>query len=317
MVRTDAHELIEAANAEVGNAEHYCADVLAAVFPRGRLMPTEEIQAAVRTKLFDLVVSVEWALFGEEVDGEAGRSWDSLTRSGVMQNPALIAFALARIAEDRLIKQLESLDPASFLATLPARLLGSGLENIESLSQQLLSAEQSRRQPRFMLYSDLKPDTLSQLIEQVAAVLLKDSLLGAGSHKDSVRKLLFAHDENSRLASLSRKLLFAIGTNYEHEIRDPRLCGLHLFVSGLARDFGIGHDLALRLIDGPSLSPLAILLSARAETIDTALQIIAALRGASRDDHALPALLDQYPKLEQQAAIRLVKSWNLSDGETG
>lgn len=131
MVRTDAHELIEAANAEVGNAEHYCADVLAAVFPRGRLMPTEEIQAAVRTKLFDLVVSVEWALLGEEVDGEAGRSWDSLTRSGVMQNPALIAFALARIAEDRLIKQLESLDPASFLATLPARLLGSGLENIE------------------------------------------------------------------------------------------------------------------------------------------------------------------------------------------
>jgi hypothetical protein len=317
LVPTNALELLEAANAQARDAEHYCADLMASVFPRGLAMPTEEVQAAVKAKLTDLVISVETALMDNTAIADLGRSWDLLARSGMLRDAGLIEFALARIAEDRIILRIEANGPASSLTHLPTRLLGRGVGTEAKLSRQLLVADQRRRQPRTSLYFELDPDALQQLFWRVTAVLFHDDLAPDDARVIAAKLKIAAHDEGERIANIARKLLFALGQEFESDVRDPVRSGLHLFVAGLARDFGIEHDMALRLIDGPTIAPLAIMLAARAEPMAHAVEIIASLRGAGRDDHELPILLDQFPHIDPELALETVRHWSVGQKAAG
>jgi hypothetical protein len=95
--------LIEAAAADALHAQGACEDMIAVLFPKGRQLPSEELQAAVGAKLHDLIWSIEFALLdGDDATGFS-QVWQPMVQSGSLRQKSLLSFVLARVSEERIV----------------------------------------------------------------------------------------------------------------------------------------------------------------------------------------------------------------------
>jgi hypothetical protein len=293
-------EFLEMANGQVRAAYALRDDLLAVLFPHGDTLPSELLQTRVKLKLLALVDGIERQLIGESLKQ---RSWGTLSRSGLLREKALIHFALARIAEERIHRNLQAAG-ASSLAQLPARLMGDDNANLAEMARKLLQAE--RNNDDSSLYLTLDPEILHILTWRVVAALQQQGDDGE-TILANAKAMLAAHDDDANPANAARKLVFFLGPDYREALLRPEIAGLHLFVAGISQSSGLDSDLLFRLIDEARVEPLALLLRGNGvdpEQIDRAMVL---LRGAQAS--LSPELLSQYAAIDPIDARSAIANW--------
>lgn len=302
MAKEAGNDLLRAATACAADAQLLCDDLSQLLFPRVAEPPTEELQASVRLLLRRLVSGVE-QLLGAHPDGEP-RSWELLSRSGLLRETKLIEFCLARIAETRLQLRFDiaGVDP---LGQIAARLARGADRRLAAMATTLLVAEgQSRSADPVSLATQLPADLLHVLVWRVIAVF--------GAYAASIatgQQLLAKQSEAAILGVAATKLAFFLPEPYRQEINDPVAAGLPLFAAGLAQDFGLAFDRVVRLIDEPSPAPLLTMLRARGMDAENASAQLFALRGQRSGDFQLPLLLRAFGALDPAAARAEIARW--------
>ena len=133
MANDAGNDLLRAATACAADAQLLCEDLSYLLFPRVLEAPSEELQASLLFTLRQIVSGVEQLLeltTGSDADPQ---SWKILSKAGLLREPRLIEYCLARIAEENL---QERMDAARFepLEQLPAKLALSGDDNLQSLA---------------------------------------------------------------------------------------------------------------------------------------------------------------------------------------
>jgi hypothetical protein len=304
---------IDAAQAYALHAHGACEDMAAVLFPRGRQLPSEALQAAVRTKLHDLILSLELKLQENESAHSGSQVWQKLCENGGLRSAHVMAFALARVSEEQLNSRVSGENSDAILSILPSRLLGSASEPVAALARNLLAAEQACRYPQKNLYTQLEPALLNRLVWQVAGMLIE-----AGGDEAAIKlkaqTLLANHQMANQLGIAAQKLLFAIGPDYKSELYDPARAGLALFVAELEREFSLPRDTILRMIDADTAAPLSMLLSMRGLSREIAAGQIELLRGRSRDDQEIASILQHYDGALAAPSKSVLDQWRQLEG---
>jgi hypothetical protein len=308
----DSHSLMELASAQARHAFGVCEDLAAAIFPRGDCWPTEQLQAAAGAKLHDLVCSVECALEIQGHNGYAAKTWPLLAENGALRTAPFSAFALARVTEDRIFQRMNAENRAASLNFLSSRLLESDNSTLADLARQLLIAEQCRNAPRKSLYTQLEPQLLRQLIALIADA--SDTMSGDKAASERASSLLSRHNVSTHIAVSAQKLLFALGDRYQDALGDPIKAGPHLYVAGLALEFGLSHDTVLRMIGSGSVAPLALLLGLRHLDQATTVTILKILRGQDKDIAELGTIEGAFGGTSDPRSIEVVAEWRKAEG---
>jgi hypothetical protein len=294
-------DFLEMANGQVRAAHALRDDLLAVLFPHGDVPPSELLQTRVKLKLLALVDGIERQLLGQS--GEQ-RSWEMLARSGLLREKALVHFALARIAEERILRSMQ-VAGATTLAQLPARLLQSDNPNIAEMAGKLLQAEAKSSDD--MLYLRLNAEMLHLLVWRVVAVLQQSALVDNQALTENAKAMLAAHDPDVDQSSAARKLAFFLGPDYREELLQPEKAGLSLFVAGLSQSSAMDSDLVYRLLYEGALEPLALLLRANDRDIEQLKQISLVLRGKEHDMSA--ELVERFAGVDAVDARAAISGW--------
>ncbi len=307
---THSSDLIGIADMQFRKADVLCDDMLTVLFPQAIELPPEIVQSGVKHLLFNLVRSIEYALLSEQTNSaELPKSWDLLARSALLREPALIDFALARHAEKQLFERL-SKNPADRLQQLPAILIAGDDSGLRALAEQLLKAEQHYLPEERHLYRALPAETLHMLCWRIVAALDSESIGTHDALLSKAEQLLAEHDESATAANAALKLAFFAEQEHHAAIANPKTAGLSLFTAGLSRALNLGFDRVLRLMNDDHLAPLAIMLKARGEEAETALEYITDLRGMVQDDSDLAEFFDRYGSISTEDAALFIKIWS-------
>lgn len=306
----EVNALLNAATASANDAQMLCEDIAQQLFPRAVRAPSEEVLAATRLLLQKLVAAIEDGL-GIGNDDIVPKSWEILCRSGLLREPALIEFALARRAEERIAERL-GVSGMALIGQLSNRLLHNSDPAISSCARAFLIAENAAqlRTPE-QLARQLPADLLHLLVWRVVAVFQMDDKHRPANLVAQGHKLLSAHDEAAAVHAAAAKLVYFLSEDERSCLDNPVSAGLSLYVSGLAHDFRLPHDRILRFIDEDDLGPLLLMLRARGHDAQTALSILQYLRGQRSDDHLLPDMLGHFDEMGADAARTEVLGWRL------
>ncbi len=315
MVSEITSSLIGAAKADALHAYGGCEDMGAVLFPKGKRLPSEELQAAVGTKLHDVILSIERVLSPVSVETGYSRIWQKMARAGSLRNIHLMSFAFARVSEEQISNRLSSLQSGAALAFLPARLIGHNSESIAELARKVLIAEQASRSPQISSYTQLQPSLLLHLVWQVAEALYAEEGEDSGAIKSNAQALLAHHQAVSQIGVAAQKLLFALSSDYKADLRDPAKAGLPMYVAALAREFILSFDSVVRIIDADTAAPLAMLLALRNSERETAFSYIQMLRGSTRDDDEIADILENLDKVSPEMADEFLSLWRRSEGD--
>jgi hypothetical protein len=294
-------DLLELANGQVRAAHALREDLLAVLFPHGDVPPSELLQTRVKLKLLALIDGIERQLLGQS--GEQ-RSWEMLARSGLLREKALVHFALARIAEERIVRTMQAAG-ASPLAQLPAKLLQNDNVIIAEMAGRLLQAEANSSDET--LYLRLNAEMLHLLVWRVVAVLQQSALVDGLSLTENAKLMLAAHNPDADLSSAARKLAFFLGPDYREALLQPEKSGLSLFVANLSQSSGVDSDLIYRLIHEGTLEPLALMLRANDRDAEQLSRIIATLRGMKHEMSA--ELIERFAGVDAVDARAAISGW--------
>jgi hypothetical protein len=294
-------------------------DVACILFPRTGDLPSEELQATVRLVLKLLVSGVEWEL-GVPQEVDLPHSWDMLCRSGLLREPALIDFCLARTAENRIRERLERRG-ISMVEQLPARLLHHENPLFADTARDILVAEnQSRAFDARALTRQLPLDLLHVLAWRVVAVLKTEFGPNAATPDQQVvnrcQEMLARRNDSLLLQTSAAKLAYFLPEQHAAELNDPATAGLPLFVANLSARTSVSADLVYRFIDCEAPESFLILMRASGFEVDHAARLINLLRGARADGDMLPHLFDDYSKLSSDEAASIALAWT-PNGQNG
>ncbi len=303
-----SHDSIAIANADLRAAEALRDDLLAMLFPRGENLPSEFLQSATRVKLQALVQGIERRLTGNEGPPE---SWNALATSGLLREPSLVNFALARLAEGKLKSCLASGGAAQALVQLPVTLLNHDNPRIAAMAQQLLYAEQQMSSSDRDLFLCLPSADLHQLCWRVVAALSDPDRAVVQDLSTRAAELLAAHDSGKNASAIARKLVFFLGPEYRADLIDPRKAGIQLFIAALAQDYRLDSDFLFNIVGGESPAALLLLLKAQGLPVEQLPSLLVALRG---DRDASPELADVYGNIDPVEARAAIAAW-AEDGQ--
>lgn len=284
------------------------------LFPKGRRLPTEELQAAIGATLHDLVLSLEDALLGVNGQNSYSTTWAYLSQSNSLSSPKLMRFAMARVAERQLANRLAYDSPAAKLGYLPSQLLDHGNNCVVQLARDLLAVEHSNLNPKRFLYTQLDPETLSKMAWLISKAMLDQGVASEAGLEISVPAFLAKQVATNAVSVSAQKLLFAIGSDYQMALHDPALAGPHLFVAEMSREFRLSYDSILHMIDAESAAPLALLLALRELGEQEIYEMLSKLRGVGRDDGEIASLFDGFKHLDHGAAQKALEIWRELEG---
>ena len=287
-------------------------DLMAVLFPRGGSLPSELLQSRVKLKLQVLTAGIERALLPNNT--KRLQSWNMLSESGLLREPALVDFALSRIAGDKLHDNIQRVTGSSILGQLPVALLSHDNERLSEMARKLLHAEQMSVSDDSQMFQRLDSEALHLLCWRVVAALLECKTAESEVLSEAALTLLSSHDADLNPAAIARKLVFFLGQKYRDELTDPRKAGVHLFVASLDQDYGLGSDFLLRLMGSEHVAPLLLLLKGQSLTANEVAQIIAALRGNIADP-AMPDWQSVYAELDSVEARAAIASWKSDAAE--
>jgi hypothetical protein len=301
----NADDYLEAATSQVRAAFALRDDLLAVLFPRGETAPSELLQTQVKLKVLALVNSIERRLLGTA--DSTTHSWDMLAKAGLLREVSLIQFALARIAEDQITRNIQAAGDAMILSQLPTRLLAHDNEHLAEMARKLINAEQRVRQSDAQLYHGLDSENLHLLAWRVVAALQQHSR-DKEKLVNKANALLSEHDGTQNPFAIARKLVFFLGSEHNKSLIDPRKAGLSLFVAALAQNYGLDSDLLLRLIGETSAGPLLLMLKGNGVAVEQLPAILSVLRGSAQADTS-PDLGSIYSMIDPINARATVAGW--------
>lgn len=285
-----------------------CNDVAGVIFPSAKTPITDALISAVTSKMVQLVDDVERRLQGKSQElAQHPVTWPLLTQSGFLREADLVDFILARVAEDRLDARLDIAKPV-----LPAQLLDHADGNVAEAAQILLAADSLHRRVKGNTYVALPAELLHKLCWRVVAAL--EIFHGARSSEiiSSAREILASYDESQTTKASARKIAHFIDAPNRNALFKPDLAGLHLYVAAVSAELNIEHDHALRLIDGGSSAPFAIMLSALGMPKDQAIASILLLRGEALTPREVGVFEFGYDKLDSGTALAEIASWSVA-----
>ncbi len=312
-------DLLNLAGQFFRDAQAQCSDVAAMAFPSGYRLPSDEMVAAVVTKLRFIVGGIEQMLEGgvsgqmltpKDVGGDEIKSWKLLSGSGFLQEPALIDFALARFAEERLAIKLTASLETSAAEQLPNALLSSGDAGVADAAQAMLaSASLVRRAPK-LLYRELSPELLQLMVWRVVAALQIVAGEQNPEHIVNAKQFLAGHDESQAGRVAARKLVYFLPVDARRDAYNPEKAGLAVFVAALSAQTGLEYDHVVRLIDGHSSAPLTIMLRHCALDRDAAMAVLCLFKGFDLTPYEVTLFNDHYAHLDQNDVTAAISKWS-------
>jgi Uncharacterised protein conserved in bacteria (DUF2336) len=310
--------LITAATANAATMRMAADDIACLLFPRAGELPSEELQASVRLALKLLVSGIETGLDASQ-DDELPRSWDLLCRSGLLREPALIEYCLARIAENRIRARLANAG-LRMVEQLPAQLIHADDAMLAETARNILVAEnQSAAFDARALSAQLSPELLHLLAWRVVAALktYQVELNGQPDRKFEIacNAMLASRSDAKLLQTSASKLVYFLPEKFRGDLDDVAKSGLPLFIASIASRSGVPADMIYRFVDRDDIEPTLVLFRACGFSPGDALALTQLLRGTRTEDHDLPELLDQYEQLPTTDAARACLGWATQRGD--
>jgi hypothetical protein len=297
-------DLLSVATAHARDVDALCLDVAAIIFPSATHSPSEATVSAVSVKLLQIVRDIEVKLAGETREP---KTWPLLVRSGFLRDTALVDFALARVAEDRLDALLGSGQP-----TFVNRLLDHPDDNVSTAAQILLAADSLHLRVQGKTYLNLPPELLYKSCWRVVAALE----VSQGERSEGVIKaahgLIALYDEARTAPAAARKIVHFLSDEAGGELMDPHKSGVHLFVAQLSAILNLQHDHILRIMDFESAFAFMILLAAIGMPKPEALRILLDLRSFALTPREAHVFETSYANISPQLALDTVASWSAS-----
>jgi hypothetical protein len=307
-----ANSLLEAATACAVDAQMLREDMANLLFPHSASAPSEAQQAAVKLTLQELVAGVERRLHVDADPAAEPSSWAMLARSGLLREPALIEFCMARIAEAAMQQRLDDAG-VEFLEQLPVTCLGADDPIVAEVAKKYLSAASLLQTGSAeALVAQLPAELLHMLMWRVVAVFQTRTGTAAPDVPDlatRARNMFAQHDEAQSLQSCAVKLAYFLPEALQPQLRHPEKAGLALFAAGLAHEFRMSYDRVLRLLDEASVAPLLAMQRACGIEQDQAISQILLIRGQRKEDQALAGFLADYEQLEPAMARQTIMDW--------
>ncbi len=274
-------DLLSAAAFYARDVQDLCTDVSAMAFPSGHIAPTEEMLSAAATKMRDLISGIEKAVISQDAEREVRFpfGWDILVKSGFLREPALIDFVLAQFANERLNNKILADGETRLVDQLPARLLSDSNPLVAEAAQTILASETLLRRAPALIYRELTTELLYQTTWRVVAALQILSGSKNEQHIANAKQFLANHDEANAASVAARKIVHFLPVEFNTEIFEPGKSGATIFAAGISARTGLDHNHVLRLLDGHSSAPIAILLRHCGLTREAATGIICLLKG--------------------------------------
>jgi hypothetical protein len=304
-------DLITAAAAHARDVDAICEAVGTIIALKTIERPSEAMLASVNSTLWTLLREIERRLRPEFAHAEQNQpeTWDLLRSSGLLTEPVLVDYALARFAETQLQVAIERSKNAPQLEQLPVRLLRHDDEWVLQATQNFLAAASKHQGASGAILDSLDPQLYHKLCWRVVAAW--EILEGHKdpSTADAARSLLANHDEARTLRAAARKLIFFIHADHREALSDPVEAGLHLFIAWLAHALEIDHDHAVRLAASHSIAPLATMLRAVDIDQERAMAILFLLKGFDLKPLEVNMFEEHYATLSAVEALQAVHIW--------
>ena len=297
-------DLLSVATAHARDADALCLDVAAVIFPSATHSPSEETISAVSVKLLQIIRDIEVKLAGDTRDP---KTWPLLVRSGFLRETALVDFAMARVAEDRLDARLGNGQPAFVTGLLDHRDV-----NVAQAAQILLAADSLHLRAQGRTYMNLPPELLHKSCWRVVAAL--EVSLGERSEEiiQAAHALIALYDEARTAPAAARKIVHFLSDELGDDLLNPRTCGVHLFVAQLSADLNLEHDHILRIMDFESAFAFMVMLAAMDIPKSDALRILVDLRSQMLTPREAALFENAYVQIGVQTALEVVASWSAS-----
>jgi hypothetical protein len=293
------------------DAQAQTKDVAVMAFPSGHASPSDQMLSAVGTKLRNIISGIENNIlctkFGANNSSPA--IWNMLLESGFLKEPALVDFSLARFSEEHLSTAILANGDVDAASQLPAQLLTSGDDILAESAQAMLAGQSLLRRSPGLLYREMPSELLHQTVWRVVAALQIVSGAKNQSHIDAAKSLLASHDESQSLQGAARKIVHFTASVNAHVLLDPEQAGAQIFTAALSAKTGLDQDHIIRLIDGHSSLPLAILLRAVNLERTKAMAVICLFRGFNLTPFEINSFDQNYDLLEQSEVAEIVAEW--------
>jgi hypothetical protein len=271
-------DLLQVASQHAQDARARCTDVAAMLFPTGRCSPTEEMLSVVSTTLRNLVFGIEQVIT-QISDDDIPKSWQILSMSGALKEPALVDFAVAHFSSERLKSRLASSSEIGILEQLPAQLISGGEPIVADAAQTILSTSSMLRRSPNLIYRQLPAELLHQTAWRIVAALQISSGQKNELHVANCQQLLTNYDEGSAVRSAALKIVHFINGSSKAETYSPDQSGIEIFTAALSARTNLDYDHVLCLIDGYSSAPLAIMLRYCGLSRDAAMNVVCLFKG--------------------------------------
>lgn len=297
-------DLLTVATAHARDVDALCLDVAAIIFPSAMHSPSEATISAVSVKLLQIVRDIEVKLAGETREP---KTWPLLVRSGFLRDTALVDFAMARVAEDRLHERLGNGQPAFVNG-----LLDHPDNNVAEAAQILLAADSLHLRAQGRTYLNLPPELLHKSCWRVVAALE----VSQGERSDEVIQaahgLIGSYNEAHTAPAAARKIIHFLGDDMRSDLLDPHKIGVHLFVAQLSGKLNLEHDHILRIMDFESAFGFMVMLAAIGLAKRDALHILLDLRSATLTQREASLFEASYEGIRPHVALDTVASWSAS-----
>ncbi len=304
-------DLLNVAAYYARDAQDLCSDVSAMAFPSGYMAPSEEMLASVASKMRALISGIENSITGATDQSQIAhpQSWKLLSSSGFLREAGLVDFILARFAEDRLNARIASQSEVPLLEQLPARLLSDSDPVIAEAAQTILMSEAAARRSPRSLYRQLSPEILHQLVWRIVAALQIVSGARNDDHTQAAKSLLSMHEELQTGRVAARKIIHFTGVTLGDQAMDPQQAGLAIFIAAVSSRTGLDQDHILRLSDGHSSTPLAVILRACSIDRDAAMAVICLFKRFTLTPYEITLFNNSYNELSIENAQIAIDGW--------
>ncbi len=305
-------DLLNAASYFACDAQAQCIDVSVMAFPVGHKSPTDEMLSAVTVKLRNLILGIEAAIVLSSIPSVASmpESWNILLKSDFLREPMLIDFILAQFASERLSQRILDNSNTRLMDQLPARLLSGNNLVLADAAQALLASEMLMRRSPELIYHQVSSELLHQTTWRIVAALQIQSGEKNEQHINNSKRLLSNHDEGNSVHASARKIVHFLHGEAANVTLDPAQSGLAVFAASLAAHTGLDHDHVLRLIDGHSSAPLAMMLRASGIGRESAMEAICLFKGFNLTPLEISYVDRHYEVLAPDQAKSAIALWH-------
>lgn len=308
---TDPHEFIAAAAMHARDADSVCYAVGTIISLKSIQRPSEAMLSSVNTFLWNAVLEIEQILRPQlsKIDKNQPTTLDLLRGSGLLTDPVLIDYALARFAEKQLHSAVCGVNETQELEQLAIRLLHHENPSVVAAAQSFQAAVGKQQSASGAILDNFDSQLLHKLCWRVIAAW--EILEGQKDSASAIaaRELLSNHDEARTLRSAARKLIFFLDDEDRKSLAKPQEASIYLFVAWIAAELAIEYDHVIRLAASQSITPFTMMMRAVGLEQDQAMEILFLLKGFDLRPAEVTMFEQNYTNLSEYDAQQAIMTW--------